>query len=79
MIQDEDRIKIDRLNLHDYFDNSVELKRTSNRNQMKTRKKSKEQTASVLTRATMQEMPMDKDFNDNPEMTNAISMSKMIA
>ena len=69
----------DRLNLRDWVDDSVELERTTNRNHNKNRKKFKEQTASVFTRATMQGMPMDKDFTDNPEMTNAISMSKMIA
>ena len=38
-----------------------------------------EQIAVVLTRATMEGMPMDEDFTDNPEMTYAISMPKMIA
>ena len=68
----------DRLNLRDWVDDSVELERTTNQNQLIIRKNFKEQTASVFTRATMQGMPLDKDFTDNTEMTNAISMSKMI-
>ena len=72
----------DRLNLHDWVDNSVELERTTNRNQntgSTTGNNFQEQIAVVFTRATMQGMPMDQDFTDNPEMTNAIGMSKMLA
>ena len=69
----------DRLNLHDWVDNSVELERTTHRNQNTTGNNLQEQIAVVFTRATMQGMPMDQDFTDNPEMTNAIGMSKMLA
>ena len=67
------------LNIHDWYDNLVEqrLEHNPNRNANPARNNERnllEETASLLTRATMQGMPMDQDFTDNAEMANAISM-----
>ena len=65
----------DRLNLHDWVDNSVELEHITNPNANPARNNERnlpEETASLLTKATLQGMP-----KDDKETTNVISKSKL--